>query len=514
MQYSMFIVFALFSLQVPSWGMSGQRQISAQTPLSETFEYKSLESTYLVNQKNDPLVLFLALCQATTDCGIDKPTCGVWLLQYHTVKNMSDDNGFGLLHYAIVGGADNLAMALVPMPSPKHDQTAINLAYTCGCSGMVNDLLRHNRQLNRPIETNTMQAVVDRLILRAKASSKRSTASPGNSKLHNAVMEGNFFWVSWLLRNKFFQLDPNRPNRLLQTPLHLAAQCGNLEMVKLVFDIRSLNVPDCCGHTALDYARQGKNEVLIEVFEKNKAFSGGQVLHTSADQGDLRILQAQQWFIEQLCKLQKTPQPSGGSLNHAYKLAVKYGCVLYLAHQGYSWLVDDLRWLDASGKGLLHHAVKALCNRRNVIDSLLSVVVALPIRDGLMILGLRDTDGKIALDLATDESSKELLIKATLQLQRASVQAFCDYYNVKSHEHGDIIRYLAGQGFVSYFKAYYKQDSAFSREKLFALLNAPDQRGKSPLDDAKENGHQHFVDYAHELSLTLDQKRSSEEGRQ
>lgn len=99
----------------------------------------------------------------------------------------------------------------------------------------------------------------------------------GETALHIAASRGKVELVQILLYENFVNANSTSSNA--KTPLHGAARCGNLAIVKLLLDCDAdVNAVDDFGYTPLTIAAQwGHNEVVKELVEK------GAIVHSYAN---------------------------------------------------------------------------------------------------------------------------------------------------------------------------------------------------------------------------------------
>lgn len=88
-----------------------------------------------------------------------------------------------------------------------------------------------------------------------------------NTPLHYAISKNNYVAVKELIKRN---ADINIPGEFEQSPLHSAVLTGNLDIIKLLLDSGAdLSQVDERNLTALDYARDEKDEKIIVFLEKN-----------------------------------------------------------------------------------------------------------------------------------------------------------------------------------------------------------------------------------------------------
>lgn len=88
-----------------------------------------------------------------------------------------------------------------------------------------------------------------------------------NTPLHYAIIKNNYVATKELIKRN---ADINIPGEFEQTPLHTAVLTGNLDIIKLLLDSGAdLTQVDERNLTALDYAKDEKDEKIIMFLEKN-----------------------------------------------------------------------------------------------------------------------------------------------------------------------------------------------------------------------------------------------------
>ncbi len=92
--------------------------------------------------------------------------------------------------------------------------------------------------------------------------------------LHLAINKGSDVIVKTLIKNG---ADVNIVGEFEQTPLHLAVICGNLKLTKLLISSGAdVSLVDEKNLSVLDYAKDEKNNVLIEYLRKKCKIQKGE----------------------------------------------------------------------------------------------------------------------------------------------------------------------------------------------------------------------------------------------
>ena len=143
--------------------------------------------------------------------------------------------------------------------------------------------------------------------------------------LHDSVQAGDFKSVQSLLQT---DIDVNQKDLLGYTPLHIAAQEGYIDIVKLLVKIKGakVNVGDFLNTTPLHYAaEEGHLKVVQFLVEAGANFDNSDTtfqtpLHYAAEEGHLKVVQ---FLVE-----------AGADINSGLGGSFGYGTPLDLAYDG------------------------------------------------------------------------------------------------------------------------------------------------------------------------------------
>ncbi|KAJ8664355.1 hypothetical protein QAD02_006017 [Eretmocerus hayati] len=203
------------------------------------------------------------------------------LKQDEKLKTRTDENGRMLLHWACLGGHDELVTHLLALdvpvdPRDDMDMTPLILAASAGREKVVDLLLKDGADFN-------------------------AKTTEGHSALQYAASKN---WKSICAKLLEKEADVNITDKRGATPLHRAASKGNIEIVRLLLEkAENLNIDqkDMYGNTALHLAceedRQDEAKMLV---------SYGANLHTQNKEEKTPLDYCNRAFAKQLLELEES----------------------------------------------------------------------------------------------------------------------------------------------------------------------------------------------------------------
>ena len=164
-----------------------------------------------------------------------------------------------------------------------NGNTALHFAIGKQCDNKVNELLKHENNVNVNVKNNTndtplhlaskwtnISADLFKIILEKSTDINAQDDEDGRTALHNAILcECDIATKALLAHN---DVDFNVKNYTNETPLHLASKREEIssDLFKLILEkSRDINAQDNQGNTALHYAILGESEIATEELLKH-----------------------------------------------------------------------------------------------------------------------------------------------------------------------------------------------------------------------------------------------------
>ena len=220
--------------------------IDDETPLLLALRYRQVKAAKLLLKTgaNVEVEMFLGLKAIHIAIFANDMMMLKLLLKHGANLNAVSNIGMTPLQLAISEGHSKMAEKLIDLGSKIN-------AYTTSAKG----------PLYRSVEMGMIK--VTRKLIQHGADLDKQNNMDGNAPLHRAVSEGYDNIARLLLENGAFV---DIKNDDLKTPLHLAAQDGNLGMI---YDLLRFNAcstsKDAYGNDPLEYALLEDNEIITKV---------------------------------------------------------------------------------------------------------------------------------------------------------------------------------------------------------------------------------------------------------
>jgi ankyrin repeat protein len=202
--------------------------------------------------------------------------------------NQKDSNGYSPLHFAISSGNEEIALHLIKLGADikvkdNDGQTPMHISLNSNFPDLFRELVQQGEDPNifdpffktYPIQMaagNGFHLLLD-VFLQSNVDLNTETEefpwSPNQSTpLMNAVAGGHTDFVKTLL--SYGKCDVNRQDKLFhQTPLHLAVELGDFEIVKVLLkNGAKVNIQDCYGRTPALIAKQYKRKEIHQLLKK------------------------------------------------------------------------------------------------------------------------------------------------------------------------------------------------------------------------------------------------------
>ncbi|KAL3269427.1 hypothetical protein HHI36_008497 [Cryptolaemus montrouzieri] len=462
----------------------------------------------------------------------DKKTCK-HLLENGADVNLETPHQETAFHYVATAGNNNVVMEMISHMTPTDSQKALNkqnsngwtpllIASNMGHKNMVNNLLTNHARvdvfdidgrsaLHLAAEHGYLSICDSLLTNKAFINSKSRN---GRTALHLAAMNGHVHLVKYLIKDHNAVIDILTLKK--QTPLHLAAGAGQIEVCKLLLELGAdIDATDEQGQKPIHAAcRNNHSEVAKLFLQQHPSLvmamtkDGNTCAHIAAAQGSVTVIEElmkfdRQGVINARNKLtDATPLQIAAEGGHAevVKALVRAGASVndenkagftaaHLAAQnGHGQVLEVLRSsnslkITSRKLGVTPLHVAAYFGQADTVRELLTHVpgtVKSEVPNGASLVPiLGNESGMTPLHLAAFSGNENVV---RLLLNSAGVQV-----DAASHENGYNPMHLACYGGHVTVVGLLLSRSA-------ELLQSVDKHGKSGLHIAATHGHYQMVE--------------------